>query len=196
MMDGIPEHITRVAEVMAPFEGDWFIAGGWAADAWLGRQTRKHGDMDVVIFKEDQRAIFEHLQGWTMVPHAANFSDTNEEMWDGREVDVPGHVHVPADPLIENGVVSSKDGFNIELTMNERDLGEWILTREPPVSIPMHMAVGRSVWGVPVAVPEVLVYFKAKDMRRRDERDFRNLLPLLTYEARRWVYDADRKSVV
>lgn len=189
-MSGVPEHITRVTDLMSTFDRRWFLCGGWAADGWLGRQTRKHGDIDVTVFMDDQRAIFEHLDGWTMVAHDPNVADDTSEPWNGRPLDMPAHVHAPADPLIENGFVRSKDGFNLEIVLNEQEDGDWVLNREPLISRPLAHSVGLSVWGLPIAVPEIIAFFKAQEMRRRDERDFRNLLPLITYEARQWLHGA------
>jgi hypothetical protein len=35
----------------------WCIGGGWAIDLWLGRVTRRHADVDVVILRRDQHTV-------------------------------------------------------------------------------------------------------------------------------------------
>lgn len=57
---------------MAGFGEPWALAGGWAVDAWLGRQTRRHGDIDILTAHSAQSAIFDHLAGWSLVGHGAN----------------------------------------------------------------------------------------------------------------------------
>jgi hypothetical protein len=53
---------------MSSFPAPWALCGGWAIDAWLGRQTREHGDVDVSVFLQDQRALFEHLRAGSCSP--------------------------------------------------------------------------------------------------------------------------------
>ena len=59
-----PAQVAQVAQLMASFPADWYLCGGWGVDAWLGRQTRDHHDIEVAIFTEDQPAVFEHIAGW------------------------------------------------------------------------------------------------------------------------------------
>ena len=44
--------------------------------------------------------------------------------------------------------------------------------------------------GVPFLRPEIVLLFKAKRPRRRDEEDFRNLLEVLSGESRSWLRSA------
>lgn len=54
----------EVAERLGAFNGPWWIAGGWAIDLFLGRQTRPHGDTDVLVLRCDQLALQQVLEGW------------------------------------------------------------------------------------------------------------------------------------
>ena len=49
-MTPVPETLARVADLMSAFRPKWSLCGGWAADAWLGRQTRDHADIDIAVF--------------------------------------------------------------------------------------------------------------------------------------------------
>jgi hypothetical protein len=51
-------------EVLNSFRRPWFVGGGWAIDLFLGRQTRNHQDIDIVIFREDQFELRRHLANW------------------------------------------------------------------------------------------------------------------------------------
>jgi hypothetical protein len=46
----------------APFT--WFVAGGWAIDLFLERQTRHHSDLALGIFRRDQLALQAFLSEW------------------------------------------------------------------------------------------------------------------------------------
>ena len=47
-----------------------WLDGGWAVDAWLGRQTRPHADVDIVIESKDLRTLVDALRerGYDDVP--------------------------------------------------------------------------------------------------------------------------------
>src|SRR5262245_287014 len=57
----------EVANVMRTLDLWWAIAGGWAIDLWLGRQTREHHDVEVVVLRDDQVRIHElAAAGWEL----------------------------------------------------------------------------------------------------------------------------------
>lgn len=61
---------AEVVDLLAPMDRPWWIAGGWAIDLHLGRTTREHGDIDVLILREDQLVLQQVLDGWDL--HAAD----------------------------------------------------------------------------------------------------------------------------
>ncbi len=182
-----PEPVARVNDLMSSFRPRWTLCGGWAVDAWLGRQTRDHQDLDIAVFHNDQRAIFEQLAGWELVGHDPNVPDDTTEPWDGRRLDLPAHIHAHAD-----------DGFNLEVLLNARSNGDWIFSREPRITMPLRGCMEQSAWGLPTLVPGAILFYKAtayfgvagiKD-RPHDETDFLALLPQLTEPQCDWLRDA------
>lgn len=174
---------------MSGFPATWALCGGWAVDAFIGEETRVHNDIDIVIFEDGQRALFEHLQGWDMVAHAKDMPDQGtDERWDGRPLALPAHIHIPGVFHYENGAILSKDGFVIDAQVNAAMDGEWQIREQ--VTAPLSEAIYESAWGLPTVVPEVLLLYKAMERRRRDERDFQALLPRLAESQRRWLHDA------
>lgn len=194
-----------IAGLMSTFTSPWFVCGGWAVDAWLGRQTREHGDFDIAVFHEDQRALFDHLTGWNLIAHDPNVAGATTEPWDGRTLDLPAHIHARPGgarnrELVEAWVRTpgsqSRDGQDLEIILNERRADAWLLNREPRVSLPLKRAV-RTAFGAPVAAPEALMFFKATAYRgvpgyprAHDDTDFRSLVPLLSGEGRVWLREA------
>ena len=188
--------MARVAELMSSFPHDWALCGGWAVDAWLGRVTREHHDVDVAIFVEDQLELTELLRGWQVVAHDDHWRGTNPifpgvpivegEIWDGRAVELPGHIHARAE-----------DGFEFEFNLNERDAGEWLFNREPRIALPLTRCTFDCGWGFAAASPEVVLFYKAlpplwrdeprAPPRPHDEADFAALLPSLSPEQRGWI---------
>lgn len=187
-----PEPVAYVRDLLQGLAAPWFLCGGWAADAWLGRQTRRHWDVDVGVFHDDQRAIFEHLRGWALVAHDPNVPDATTEPWNGRRLDPPAHVHVPQrGSSLSTVPTAAHTVFEFEFLLAETAGPDWLLHREPAVVIPRERAIRPSPLDLPAAAPEVIVFFKAVGgIRPHDERDFHALLPILTEPAREWLREA------
>lgn len=190
----IPEPVARIAALMSTFAPTWFLCGGWAVDAWLGRQSRDHDDLDITIFHEDQQALFQQLAGFQLVADETSAAGDTSERWEGRRLTLPAHIHARAD-----------DGVNIEVILNQRSGGDWVLSREAGVALPLTECVRQSAWGLPTAVPKVLVLYKAnllptwansqpKARRPHDESDFLALLPHLSNEDRIWLREVIARS--
>jgi hypothetical protein len=173
-----PEPVARVSRRMENFGPARLLCGGWAVDGWLGRQTRDHGDVDLCIFRGDERAAFDHLVGWQLVAHDTPDAD-HADPWDGRLLDFPAHIHA-----------TSADGFKLELHLNERSNGDWILCRDPRLTVALGRAAQQTAWGLPILVPELLLFYKARDVRAHDVADFHALLPRLTDSQRSWLAQA------
>ncbi len=190
----IPEVVARVAGVMSAYRPRWFLCGGWAVDAWVGRQTRDHGDLDIAVFQNDQRALFDHLEGWQLIAHDPNVAGDTSELWDGRGLDLPAHIHGRAPDarsrLPDRLDAAGQQGFGLDILLNERSGDDWIFSREPHITMPLSRCAQQSAWGLPTAVPEILLFYKASELRRRDKLDFLALLPHLTDEQRGWLRNA------
>lgn len=56
--------------VISGCEARWWVAGGWAIDLLVGRQTRSHADVDVLVLRPEQHVVRTHLHAWDV--HAAD----------------------------------------------------------------------------------------------------------------------------
>jgi aminoglycoside-2''-adenylyltransferase len=59
-----PWNLDKAATFFAALHVPWWIAGGWAIDLFLGRQTREHEDLDVLMLRRDQQAVRTLLGTW------------------------------------------------------------------------------------------------------------------------------------
>ena len=154
------------------------MCGGWAVDAWVGRRTRDHVDVDICLFRDDERALFDHLADWHLAAHDTPDA-AHSDRWDGRPLGFPAHIHAKFD-----------DGLEWEVQLNERSGDEWLVNRQPRIAIPVERFALRSPWGLPTMSPEVLLWYKARDLRPHDELDFVALRGRLTASERAWLRHA------
>jgi hypothetical protein len=144
----VPNAVAYVRDLLIGFGAPWFLCGGWAADAWLGRQTRDHADVDIAVFHRDQHVIFDHFKGWALVGHDPNVPDDTAEPWNGRHLDLPAHIHVPklGSPLSASTAVTHTD-FEFEFLLNDGSDGLCVLNRDLDIAIPLERCIRSSPWG-------------------------------------------------
>jgi hypothetical protein len=192
---------------MASFPHPWALCGGWAVDAWLGRTTRSHLDVDITVFHEHQLAAYEHFRSWNLAGHDPG-TDSGGDGWDGRELAFPAHVH-GRPPGARNRRLLAQwvnpphttppDGPNLEIVFNLRAGDDLVLSRTPPLGVAWADAARESRWDVPTIVPELLLYWKLTSgydpilramPRKKDARDVDALAPRLGSGQRAWLRDA------
>ncbi len=190
----VPEPVTRLAELMSSYPRPWSLCGGWAIDAWLGRISRDHGDVDLSVFDAHHQQLADQLAGWQLIAHNSAVDGGSTGLWDGRRLPVPSHIHArsPADagPLPDDGICQPAMGWWLDIQIDDGDGDDCVLKREPRVALAMRDAIRISPWRVPTASPEVLLFFKAALPRRRDWRDFVAMLPRLDAQQIAWLRNA------
>jgi Aminoglycoside-2''-adenylyltransferase len=166
---------------MAGHPAPWWIAGGWAIDLHLGRETRPHADIDVLVLRADLPAIRDRLRGWDL--HAA---------------DPPGQLRpwLPSEALPERVHdvwcrPTPEDPWRLQLMIDEAVEGEWIYRQHPHIRRAVAGLRGpASTPGRPVLTPEIQLLHKSRHPRPKDEADFLAVLPALDERQRRWLLDA------
>lgn len=174
---GLPRDVLAAVARMSGFGAPWCVGGGWAADLYLGRRTREHADVDLVLLRGDQQRLHAHLPGWRLQRVVrGEFRD-----WaPGEQLDPPVHeIHA-----------RSPDGLALEFLLNDHAGNEWTYRRDPAVRCPLRGLIRTSAAGVPLLCPAVVLLYKAKAPRPADEHDFRHLHPALPGPQRRWLRDA------
>src|ERR1035437_283407 len=77
-----PLSVSEVAELLKDLDCKWQFAGGFAIDLFLGKETRPHGDIDVLIQRNDQIVLQHCLSDWDLwvadPPGTLRFWNKNE----------------------------------------------------------------------------------------------------------------------
>lgn len=167
--------------LLAGVDAPWWLAGGWAIDAFLGRVTRVHEDTDVLVLRRDLPAFREALSAWDV--HAADPPGTLRP-WPAGEV-LPARVHdVWCRP-------SPSAPWALQLMVDDTSGEDWVYRRDPRLRRPLGSLSGpASDPSRRVLAPEVQLLQKSKGRRLKDEADFALAAPALSPAARGWLQDA------
>lgn len=157
----------------------WWIAGGWAIDLWLGRRTRDHADLDIATLRRSQEALWERLGGWDLQLATA---PGVLEPWTTRDIVAPPLHAVWCRP-------TPTSPWAFEVLLNDADETHWLFRRDHGVRMPLN-AIARTSDGIPYLVPEIVLLYKAKNVREHDVGDFEAALPSLDAKQRRWLRGA------
>ncbi|WP_246565484.1 nucleotidyltransferase domain-containing protein [Paenibacillus faecis] len=167
------EPYASVYTTMKGFSKPWAIAGGWSIDLFLGKTTREHKDIEIVVFRNDQKSILEYLPGWKF----KKVVDGKFEPWGVDErLELPVH-ETYAERLNEK----------IEILLNEYEGEEWVYRRDPRIRRKLSKTILRTTNGIPYLSPEITLLYKSKGTRPKDDIDFENTFSQLDFEQRRWL---------
>lgn len=168
----------QAAQALAGVSAPWAVAGGWALDLWRGEQTRDHGDLEITVPSRD----FSEIQ--------ARFESQGLKLFyvdEGQVVALaPGETPPPRthqtwvmDPAV--------NGWRMDIFREPGDAQTWIYRRTGELSAPRAWASGRTAAGIPYLAPQIVLLFKAKATREKDQADFAVTAPRLSGEARLWL---------
>ena len=96
----------KVNEWMSEFNGQWGIAGGWAIDIFIGKETRLHSDIEIALFREDQHVLKKALPDWSFEKVEKGELISWKEEW----LELPVH---------EIHGVHKHEGERLEVLLNE-----------------------------------------------------------------------------
>ncbi|NHJ49623.1 MAG: hypothetical protein FK733_17670 [Asgard group archaeon] len=173
-------HPKEVKSLLDLLTIPWCIAGGWAIDLFVGKQTRKHLDTDILILRKDQFIIKDYLSDWLLY----KTSQPGLQLWDARE-------------FLEIGINSvwcKKDEntpWLLQIMFMDSEKDEWLYRREPTIRGPLSQLYETTKESIPFLTPEVQLLFKAKRYSvKKNDQDFQNALPLLSSDQKKWLINS------
>ena len=175
-----PVRSAELPALLAGLEAPWWVAGGWALDLFLGRETRRHEDLDVAMLRRDQLALHRHLRGWDL--RYATPEHTLEP-WDASYLRLPVH-----------GIWARRSAgvavpWTCEFLLNEERDGYWVYHRNETVTRALK-EIGGLRDGVPFLRPEIVRLYKSTEDSPKSATDFEVILPSLEADARSWLSEA------
>lgn len=185
-----PLRPLAVGELFADFAGHWWLAGGWAVDLAIGRQTRAHADTDVEVLRREQAQVGTYLtqRGWQLF--AADPPGTLRPWDPASEPTLPEAVH---DIWCRPGAAQPW-AFQLMLVDTDIDIDAggdetWVYRRNPSIRRALRDYGWRTSEGLPVVPPEVQLLYRAHSRQQRatNTPETELLLPLLSPDARRWL---------
>jgi hypothetical protein len=175
-----PLSLEETAALLGRLDGRWWVAGGWAIDLFLGRQTREHADVDVSVLRADQPHLRDLLAGWDIqVAHDGRLTP-----WDGEPLTAPRH-QFWARPTPDAP-------WALEILLEDHEGDRWLYRKNHAISMPLDRLGRVSPNKLPYICPEVALLFKAGAAADvpRNAADFAAAAPALDPPARRWLVDA------
>ena len=176
-----PLTVTEVSNIFSRIPVSWGIAGGCALDMHIGRKTREHSDIDIVIFREDQQVVYQHLKNDWMLYKA---KDEKLSPWQEKE-----HLDVINDVWVSRGI-HTPWAFQIMLMDCEQE--NWIYRREKTINVSKEELFSTDKNKVPYLKPAIQLLYKggSSQIREKDFRDFQFVLPSLSSKEKDWLKKA------
>jgi uncharacterized protein CbrC (UPF0167 family) len=160
-----PSDVARhLADIAAP----WCVAAGWALDLFRGRQTREHGDIEIAI----PAASFPEVRG--RFPGYVFDAVGSGRIWEDATPDALAAVHQTwlRDPATGN--------YLLDVFREPHDGDTWICRRDERIRFPYSEIIHHTQDGIPYLAPELVLLFKAKHARQKDQADFDATVPRMS----------------
>ena len=164
---------------MRDFKPDWFVAGGWAVDLFVGKETRNHKDIEIAIFRKDQIALQNYFSGWQL-----RKAQSGELLiWKQNEIlELPIHeIHC---------FKQIAEPQSLEVLLNETNDDKWFFRRNAKITKPLAKLHLTSDLGIKFLRPEIVLLYKSKNPRAKDQQDFEIVRKCLDAESKEWLKDA------
>jgi len=171
---------NELAPRLRELEVPWAVAAGWAVELHVGGEPRVHEDLEIAIARSSfpaVRAALPELEWYGVgdgrVTPIDDASDELHQTW---------------------GFERATGSWRLDVFREPWDGETWVCRREPSLRRPIADVIEYTHDGIPYLAPEIVLLFKAKHTRERDQVDLARTLPLLEPQRRRWLADALRAA--
>jgi len=175
------ETCLKVKTIMDKFGYPWFIAGGWAIDLFLGRETRNHDDIEIGIYRKHQMQLYRYLEKYKKyyIDNRSRVGIHEKREWNKEYLRLPIH----------ELYVEYRD-LEIEVLLNERDNTSWIYRRNEKIKREEKKVILFTDKRIPYLCPEIVSLYKTKDIRDKDIQDIGNAYSKMNEDQKEWLVES------
>jgi len=169
----------QLMEIMSGYNKLWAVTGGWGIDLFLNRVTREHNDIEIAIYRKEQLILQRYLHLWDLkkcIPH----SDEIPEKWKAGE-----YLELPVHEILAQKEDEELSKF--EILFNENDKSNWLYRRNPEINLKKHDVIRKSVSGIPILNPVIVLLYKSKNPEEKDNMDFKHCCLRLNPKDKHWL---------
>ncbi len=168
---------SEVVQRLAGTATVWCVAAGWALDLFRGTQTREHGDIEIAIPAATFPEVRKHFSGY------AFDAVSSGRIWENATPDVLAATHQTwlRDPATGT--------YLLDVFREPHDGQIWICRHDETIRLPYSEVIHYSADGIPYLAPELVLLFKAKHARPKDQADFDATVPHMTPAQRATLAD-------
>jgi hypothetical protein len=165
----------------------WYVAAGWALDLFRGEQSREHEDLEI--------GIPDTAEAFSEVRYALRGYDIEVaggpppgRLW---PVDSPAfaRTHQTWVSEMRQPDVDARPTriYRLDIFREPQRDGLWVFRRDETIALPYDQIIRHDKDGIPYLAPHIVLLFKAKAARAKDNADLTSTLPLLAPEERAWL---------
>ncbi|MDQ0971767.1 hypothetical protein QFZ31_001645 [Neobacillus niacini] len=174
----VPLTVSNIADLFSDLPITWSLAGGWALDLHLGKQSREHSDIDVIILRDEQESAYDFLsrewklykaQDGVLMPWVqGEFLTDTTDVWVCKNQDSPWAFQVMLVDTFEN---------------------QWIYRRDKSIKKPLNEIIVWTNEGTPYLRAEIQLLYKggSSKVREKDFMDLQTMLPILSTQEKEWL---------
>jgi hypothetical protein len=173
-----PWQPRQVAAQLGGVDVPWCVTAGWAIDLHRGETTRAHEDIEIAVpagrFSDIRRALSEFDFDVVGSGHRWELEDQNA-------------FEVMHQTWVRDRATGT---YHLDVFRDPHDGDTWICRRDERIRRPYAEVVMTTEDGIPFMAPEIVLLFKAKHDRPKDNADFAGVMPLLDADQRGWLTNA------
>ena len=167
-----PDEVARrLSSVTAP----WCVAAGWALELFSDSAARVHHDLEIAV----PAARFEEIE-------AALPGFAWDVVGDGRVWPYPQERAEHFQTWLRD---PASGYYHLDVFREPHVDDHWVCRRDASITMPYSELILHTRTGVPYLAPEVVLLFKAKHLRPKDDIDFAQVSPALGTERRSRLRD-------
>ena len=159
---------AEVARRRAGTAVPWCVAAGWALDLFHGGLARKHGDIEIAVPAGDFAEIRDRFPGYVFDAAGSG------RIWEDAAPQVLAGTHQTwlREPATGN--------YLLDVFREPHDGQTWVCRHDETIRFPYRAIIRHTPDGIPYLAPELVLLFKAKHARVKDQSDFERTVPYLT----------------